>query len=50
MTLPLRGGLHKNSLEIVGNIREVYIDGIWNKEDEEEWLSEIQIPIQKKEN
>jgi DNA-binding transcriptional MerR regulator len=25
--------------------RESYIDGIWNKESEEEWLTEIQIPV-----
>jgi DNA-binding transcriptional MerR regulator len=28
--------------------RESYIDGIWNKEDENEWLTEIQVPISKK--
>ncbi|MFW6035407.1 MAG: MerR family transcriptional regulator [Halothermotrichaceae bacterium] len=28
--------------------RESYIDGIWNKEDESEWLTEIQIPVVKK--
>lgn len=28
--------------------RESYIDGIWNKESEEDWLTEIQIPIIKK--
>lgn len=28
--------------------REVYIDGIWNKEDENEWLTELQVPIIKK--
>lgn len=25
--------------------REQYIDGIWNKDDEEDWLTEIQIPV-----
>ncbi len=25
--------------------RESYIDGVWNKDSEEEWLTEIQIPI-----
>ena len=29
------------------NPRENYIDGIWNKESEEEWLTEIQIPIKR---
>lgn len=27
--------------------RESYIDGIWNKEDENDWLTEIQFPIKK---
>ncbi|MGN0466490.1 MAG: GyrI-like domain-containing protein, partial [Lachnospiraceae bacterium] len=30
-----------NGYEIVGAIRESYIDGVWNKEDESEWLTEI---------
>jgi DNA-binding transcriptional MerR regulator len=28
--------------------REAYTDGIWNKPDESEWLTEIQVPIVKK--
>lgn len=36
-----------NGYEIVGAIRESYIDGVWNKEDESEWLTEIQVPIRK---
>ncbi len=28
--------------------RESYIDGIWNKEDVNDWLTEIQVPITKK--
>lgn len=39
--------IEKNGYEICGNIRENYIDGVWNKETEEEWLSEIQIPVRK---
>ncbi|HWP68895.1 MAG TPA: MerR family transcriptional regulator [Rectinemataceae bacterium] len=27
------------------NPRESYIDGIWNKEDPEDWLTEIQVPV-----
>ena len=27
------------------NPRESYIDGIWNKESDDEWLTEIQVPI-----
>ena len=34
-----------NGYEICGCIRENYIDGVWNKESEEEWLTEIQIPV-----
>lgn len=36
-----------NGYEIVGLPRESYIDGIWNKESDEDWLTEIQIPIGK---
>lgn len=28
--------------------RESYIDGIWNKEDPNEWLTELQVPVVKK--
>ena len=28
--------------------RESYIDGIWNKESEEDWLTELQIPVVRK--
>ena len=40
--------IDENGYQINGNIREVYIDGVWNKKNEEEWLSQIQIPICKK--
>ena len=40
--------IEENGYEIAGEIRESYIDGVWNKEDESQWLSEIQIPIRKK--
>ena len=42
--------IEDNGYEICGNIREKYIDGVWNKDTEEEWLSEIQIPVKKTEN
>ena len=35
-----------NNYKIVGEIRECYIDGCWNKENEEDYLTEIQIPIE----
>lgn len=40
--------IEENGYEIAGEIRESYIDGVWNKEDESQWLSEIQVPISKK--
>ena len=40
--------IDENNLEITEPIRERYIDGIWNKASEEEWLTEIQIPVKKK--
>ena len=40
--------IEEHGYEIAGNIRESYIDGVWNKDSEEEWLSEIQIPVREK--
>ena len=40
--------IEENGYEIAGEIRESYIDGIWNKDDESEWLSEIQVPVRRK--
>ena len=40
--------IEENGYEIVGNIRENYIDGVWNKDSESDWLTEIQIPIKNK--
>ena len=40
--------IEENGYEICGNIRENYIDGIWNKDCEEDWLSEIQIPVRRR--
>lgn len=37
--------IEENNYEVISSPREVYIDGIWNKENEDEWLTEIQIPI-----
>lgn len=39
--------IEENDYEICGNIRESYIDGVWNKDKPEEWLTEIQIPLRK---
>ena len=35
----------KNGYEVAGLARESYIDGIWNKESVNDWLTEIQLPI-----
>lgn len=40
--------IEENEYEIVDLARERYIDGIWNKEKEEDWLTEIQVPIKSK--
>lgn len=37
--------IEDNKLEIIDYPRECYIDGIWNKEKIEDWLTEIQVPI-----
>ena len=40
--------IEENNYRVIDNPRENYIDGIWNKEDESEWLTELQVPIEKK--
>lgn len=35
----------ENGYTVAGLSRECYIDGIWNTESVEEWLTEIQLPI-----
>ena len=37
--------IEDNKLEIIDCPRECYIDGIWNKDNVDEWLTEIQVPI-----
>lgn len=39
--------IEENGYLVVDNPRENYIDGIWNKEKEEDWLTELQVPIVK---
>jgi len=36
-----------NKYTVADNPRESYIDGIWNKNKEEDWLTEIQVPVEK---
>lgn len=40
--------IEENEYEAIDNPRESYIDGIWNKENVEDWLTEIQVPVKKK--
>lgn len=40
--------MEENNYELVESPRESYIDGIWNKENEEDWLTEVQFPIKEK--
>ena len=35
----------ENGYQVAGFHRECYIDGIWNKENVEDWLKEIQLPV-----
>lgn len=35
----------KNGYKVSGLARECYIDGIWNKENVDDWMTEIQLPI-----
>ena len=37
----------ENGYEIIDTPRESYIDGVWNKDNVEDWLTEIQFPIKK---
>jgi DNA-binding transcriptional MerR regulator len=40
--------IEDNGYEMIDYPRESYIDGDWNKDTPEEWLTEIQFPVQKK--
>lgn len=35
----------KNGYQPTGCARECYIDGVWNKENVEDWLTELQLPV-----
>lgn len=39
--------VEKNGYRIVESPRESYIDGIWNQSEEADWLTEVQVPIEK---
>lgn len=40
--------IEESGYELAGKQRESYIDGVWNKEREEDWLTEIQFPVRKR--
>lgn len=40
--------VEQNGYKITDFLRESYIDGMWNKENVEDWLTEIQVPVEKK--
>ncbi|MFA6860478.1 MAG: MerR family transcriptional regulator [Clostridia bacterium] len=40
--------IEKNGYQITNPIRERYISGCWNKDSEEDYLTEIQVPVAKK--
>lgn len=40
--------IERNGYEIAGEPRSSYIDGVWNKRDVSEWLTEVQIPVRRK--
>lgn len=42
--------VEENGYTLVDSPRENYIDGIWNKESEKDWLTELQLPIEKNNN
>lgn len=37
--------INDNNYKVAGPPRESYIDGIWNQEDPQNWLTELQVPI-----
>ncbi|MDF2879044.1 MAG: transcriptional regulator, MerR family [Clostridia bacterium] len=40
--------IEENGYAVINHPRESYIDGIWNKQSEAEWLTELQVPVIKK--
>lgn len=43
LDLPISEG---DTPKVAGLSRESYIDGIWNKDSVEDWLTEVQLPIE----
>ena len=42
--------IEDNGYEIIDNVRECYIDGCWNKDNEDDYLTEIEFPVKKDNN
>lgn len=40
--------IEQNGYRTTDFARESYIDGVWNCDDESQWLTEIQVPVEKK--
>lgn len=40
--------VEQNGYAITGCLRESHIDGVWNKDLVEDWLTEIQVPVERK--
>lgn len=40
--------IEDNGYEIIDNVRECYIDGCWNKDNVDDYLTEIEFPVRKK--
>ena len=40
--------IEENGYQVSDSPRESYIDGIWNREEESDWLTELQVPVVKK--
>lgn len=40
--------IEKNNYEVIDFPRECYIDGMWNKDNVEDYLTEIQIPVKRR--
>jgi DNA-binding transcriptional MerR regulator len=40
--------VEQNGYRVTDLARESYIDGVWNKTNVEDWLTEIQVPVEKK--
>ena len=45
--LDLFAFLEKEGYSIVGAPRACYVDGMWNQEDADKWLTIIQVPVEK---